>query len=223
MPTADALGFVDWKSHALQCSQPENGKTEKLKEISFCGSCISEKPKLKLMIQLHSNDNFLKAILLLDINSRLHCARGVAMDTARAWIFQGPQQPLMSRNVGLCSSQLLPILNPPHLFLWELTSLRMTNKMKPSVILRTVLQEIHWKFHLVNSTEQDNKIPMLASFKRCPEKIIKKNEKVPRQQWIKLQICIWTFLVIITRRLSNKPTLTLWDSWQITNTSQCLL
>ena len=94
MPTADALGFVDWKSHALQCSQPENGKTEKLKEISFCGSCISEKPKLKLMIQLHSNDNFLKAILLLDMNSRPHCARGVAMDTARAWIFQGLQQPL---------------------------------------------------------------------------------------------------------------------------------
>ena len=37
----------------------------------------------------------------------------------------------------------------------------------------------------------------------------------------KQHICIWTFLVIITRRLSNKPTL--WDSWQITNTSQCLL
>ena len=90
MPTADALGFVHWKSHALQCSQPDSRKKEKLKEISFCGSCISEKLKLKLMIQLHSNDNFLKAILLLDMNSRPHCARGVAMDTARAGIFQGP-------------------------------------------------------------------------------------------------------------------------------------
>lgn len=46
------------------------------------------------MIQLHSNDNFLQILLLLDMNTSLHCIRGVAMDTGRPGIFQGPQQPL---------------------------------------------------------------------------------------------------------------------------------